>query len=281
MVFWKKIYKSRHTGAEIDAAVDKAGILPSVSGTDEGKVLMVDGEGKIVAGEASGGGSAAETMVPQQTVTLDNYGEATLSDINLRGNYRNYAGETATVVFNGTTYSDVPIEWTFPYAVTIGDWNGGGTSEYPFRIKLSNNVTTLYATENSTVTIKVTTDFSAPYSPNILIPVSITATGVSSTTAYYYDKYGRLVNETLANPFTAYVPVFTNDVNSFIILGSVCTLELAAPYTLTATLTDTTGQYFSATVLENETKMHQEICIEHTGTINFPIEGSLSIAITR
>ena len=53
MAFWKKIYKSRHTGKEIDAAVDSASKLPSVSGSDEGKVLTVDDEGNFVAAEAA------------------------------------------------------------------------------------------------------------------------------------------------------------------------------------------------------------------------------------
>ena len=57
MAFWKKIFKSKYTGAEIDAAVAKAGNLPATTSADAGKALVVDDEGKIVAGEA-GGGSA-------------------------------------------------------------------------------------------------------------------------------------------------------------------------------------------------------------------------------
>ena len=36
MAFWKKFYKSKYTGAEIDAAVAKAGTVP----TDERKQLI-------------------------------------------------------------------------------------------------------------------------------------------------------------------------------------------------------------------------------------------------
>lgn len=57
MAFWKKFYKSKYTGAEIDAAVAKAGTVPAVTGADAGKALVVDEEGKIVAGEAGGGGA--------------------------------------------------------------------------------------------------------------------------------------------------------------------------------------------------------------------------------
>lgn len=52
MAFWKKIFKSKYTGREIDAAVAKAGTVPSVTTADEGKALVVDSEGKIVPGEA-------------------------------------------------------------------------------------------------------------------------------------------------------------------------------------------------------------------------------------
>lgn len=55
MAFWKKIFKSKYTGAEIDAAVAKAGTVPAVTSADAGKALVVDEEGKIVPGEAGGG----------------------------------------------------------------------------------------------------------------------------------------------------------------------------------------------------------------------------------
>lgn len=48
MAFWKKIFKSKYTGAEIDAAVAKAGTVPAVSSADAGKALVVDEEGNIV-----------------------------------------------------------------------------------------------------------------------------------------------------------------------------------------------------------------------------------------
>jgi hypothetical protein len=54
MAFWKKIFKSKYTGAEIDAAVAKAGTVPAVTSADAGKALVVDEEGKIVAGEVGG-----------------------------------------------------------------------------------------------------------------------------------------------------------------------------------------------------------------------------------
>lgn len=50
--FWQKKYTSKYTGAEIDAAV---GNVPVVTAADAGKALVVDEEGKIVAGEAGGG----------------------------------------------------------------------------------------------------------------------------------------------------------------------------------------------------------------------------------
>ena len=52
MAFWKKIFKSKYTGAEIDAAIAKAGTVPAVTSADEGKALVVDSEGKIVPGNA-------------------------------------------------------------------------------------------------------------------------------------------------------------------------------------------------------------------------------------
>ena len=49
--FWQKKYTSKYTGAEIDAAVAKAGTVPTVTSADAGKILGVDSEGKIVAGD--------------------------------------------------------------------------------------------------------------------------------------------------------------------------------------------------------------------------------------
>lgn len=48
--FWQKKYISKYTGAEIDAAVAKAGSVPDVTSADAGKALVVDEEGKIVTG---------------------------------------------------------------------------------------------------------------------------------------------------------------------------------------------------------------------------------------
>lgn len=53
--FWQKKYTSKYTGAEIDAAVGKADTVPAVTAADAGKALVVNEEGKIVAGEAGGG----------------------------------------------------------------------------------------------------------------------------------------------------------------------------------------------------------------------------------
>ena len=52
MAFWKKYYKSKYTGWEIDAAVAKADTVPTVTAADAGSALVVDEDGKIVAGEA-------------------------------------------------------------------------------------------------------------------------------------------------------------------------------------------------------------------------------------
>lgn len=52
--FWQKKYTSKYTGAEIDAAVGRADTVPAVTAADAGKALVVDAEGKIVAGEAGG-----------------------------------------------------------------------------------------------------------------------------------------------------------------------------------------------------------------------------------
>ena len=47
--FWQKKYISKYSGAEIDAAVAKAGTVPAVTSADSEKILGVDAEGKIVA----------------------------------------------------------------------------------------------------------------------------------------------------------------------------------------------------------------------------------------
>lgn len=68
MAFWKKFYKSKYTGAEIDAAVAKADTVPIVTEADAGKALVVDDEGKIVAGEA-GGAMGSITILPEDIPT--------------------------------------------------------------------------------------------------------------------------------------------------------------------------------------------------------------------
>ena len=49
MAFWKKYYKSKYTGKEIDAAVASGSQVPEIDIEDAGKILAVDAEGKIVA----------------------------------------------------------------------------------------------------------------------------------------------------------------------------------------------------------------------------------------
>ena len=63
--FWQKKYISKHTGAEIDAAV---GNVPVVTSADAGKALVVDEDGKIVAGEA--GGSLPLITLPEFPATV-------------------------------------------------------------------------------------------------------------------------------------------------------------------------------------------------------------------
>ena len=52
--FWQKKYISKYSGAEIDAAIAKADTVPAVTVEDAGSALVVDEEGKIVAGAAGG-----------------------------------------------------------------------------------------------------------------------------------------------------------------------------------------------------------------------------------
>ena len=53
--FWQKKYISKYTGKEIDDAIAKADTVPAVTAADAGSALVVDEDGKIVAGESSGG----------------------------------------------------------------------------------------------------------------------------------------------------------------------------------------------------------------------------------
>ena len=64
------------TGEDISSAIGKADTLPTVTSADAGRALVVDGEGKIVAGEASGGGSTGYTVTwTTPTLTPANYTE--------------------------------------------------------------------------------------------------------------------------------------------------------------------------------------------------------------
>ena len=60
--FWQKKYISKYTGAEIDAAVAAGSQVPEVTVEDAGMALVVDEEGKIVAG------SAGTTVVANPTL---------------------------------------------------------------------------------------------------------------------------------------------------------------------------------------------------------------------
>lgn len=53
MAFWKKFYKSRYTGAQIDAGIKGGAQVPDVTAADNGKVLKVSG-GKWAKGTDSG-----------------------------------------------------------------------------------------------------------------------------------------------------------------------------------------------------------------------------------
>lgn len=86
--FWQKKYTSKYTGAEIDAAVAQAGTVPAVTAADAGKALVVDAEGKIVAGAAGGrhvntlsdtAAAAIQTGIQAALPTLISTGKATYS----------------------------------------------------------------------------------------------------------------------------------------------------------------------------------------------------------
>lgn len=82
MAFWKKFYKSKYTGAEIDAAIAKADTVPAVTSADAGKALVVDEEGKIVAGEAGGGSDIFVFYVSEDENTGDPVFSKTFNEIN-------------------------------------------------------------------------------------------------------------------------------------------------------------------------------------------------------
>ena len=67
--FWQKKYISKYTGEEIDAAV---GNVPVVTSADAGKALVVDEEGKIVAGEAG-------VSFPVFELTDEEFGEVSVA----------------------------------------------------------------------------------------------------------------------------------------------------------------------------------------------------------
>ncbi len=70
--FWQKKYISKYTGEEIDAAIAKADTVPAVTAADAGSALVVDEEGKIVAGEAG-------VSFPVFELTDEEFGEVSVA----------------------------------------------------------------------------------------------------------------------------------------------------------------------------------------------------------
>ena len=86
--FWQKKYISKYSGEEIDAAVAKADTVPAVTAADAGSALVVDEDGKIVAGAAGGrhvntlsdtAAAAIQTGIQGALPTLISTGKATYS----------------------------------------------------------------------------------------------------------------------------------------------------------------------------------------------------------
>lgn len=69
--FWQKKYTSKYTGAEIDAAVAKAGTVPSVTEADAGKALVVDEEGKIVTGKVDANCVYISCIMGEENITIN------------------------------------------------------------------------------------------------------------------------------------------------------------------------------------------------------------------
>ena len=66
--FWQKTYVSKYTGKELDAAIAAGSQIPEVTVEDAGMALVVNEEGKIVAGEAG-------TSIPEFQFTAEEFAE--------------------------------------------------------------------------------------------------------------------------------------------------------------------------------------------------------------
>lgn len=157
MAFWKKFYKSKYTGAEIDAAVAKAGTVPAVSSADAGKALVVDSEGKIVAGEAGGSDIFAITLgYDQDTNPFFNKTYAQIAEAIEAGKTvilsmpdHSYDGGEAGQISNYYKYTqNTSIEFVFYYfgleAGTNPDEAELNISVITYTIDTANNVTENY-----------------------------------------------------------------------------------------------------------------------------------------
>lgn len=110
--FWQKKYTSKYTGAEIDAAVAKAGTVPAVTEADAGKALVVDEEGKIVAGEAGGGNVVKINL--DATIDDSDSSEYVLTatgefETNIKEQLTNAYSNGSTIVFNITVTQGTEI----------------------------------------------------------------------------------------------------------------------------------------------------------------------------
>jgi hypothetical protein len=135
--FWQKKYTSKYTGAEIDAAVAKAGTVPAVTEADAGKALVVDEEGKIVAGEA--GGSSGYSIEYVQI--------ADDQTINLDPEYQNFY-----VVALNSSYENIPQYKINVLRVVVGD------NTYDLVVNSNNKAENGYTLDPYDTNIKISLD---------------------------------------------------------------------------------------------------------------------------